>query len=183
MSSSQQNLTPAQNILSKKIGHLSEFMRKHDYSFTHFLVKTEIRASAKHEMGRVALEFIPAGKLIAVIGGVFIDYLDDYIAMPIGSGLWMHQVNNDKKGTINHSCDPNCVMRELNKLTAIRDIQPGEELNIDYGTTVAGKGYPIIEDCKCGSESCRHTITSHDYLKLPEETLSGLALAIKRNEV
>jgi hypothetical protein len=169
--------------LSEKIDKLGQFMEENDYSLTHFLVSTELKNSDKHEMGRIAKEFIPAGTLIAIIGGVFIDYVDQYIAMPLGSGLYMHQVRNNRKGTINHSCDPNCIMRELNKLTAMRDIEIGEELNIDYGTAVAGKGYVTIADCKCGSSKCRHIITSHDYLTLPNEILSGLALAVKRKKL
>jgi hypothetical protein len=74
-------------------------------------------------------------------------------------------------------------MRELNKLTAMRDIEIGEELNIDYGSTVAGKGHVTIAECKCGSSKCRKTITSHDYLSLPEEILSGLAIAVKRKKL
>lgn len=169
--------------LPERIELLGQFMEEHDYSLTHFLVKTELTQSNKHEMGRIALEPIAAGTIIAIIGGVFINYVDQYIAMPLGSGLYMHQVRNNRKGTINHSCDPNCILRELNKLTALRDIAVGEELNIDYGTTVAGKGHVTIADCRCGSPKCRTTITSHDYLSLPEETLSGLAIAVKRKKI
>lgn len=169
--------------LQEKIDQLSNFMDKNDYNLTHFLVPTQLKESDKHGMGRVSTEFIPAGTTIAIIGGVIIDYVDQYIAMPLGLGLYMHQVNNNRKGTINHNCDPNCIMKELNKLTALKDIHPGEELNIDYGSTVAGNGSVTISDCKCGSSNCRHVITSHDYLKMPNEMLSGLAKAVKKKEL
>lgn len=178
MNTGTENLT-----LSEKINKLSNFMKEHNYSLTHFLVNTEIVKSKKHEMGRIAKEFIPAGTTIAIIGGVFIDYVDEYIAMPLGSGIYLHQVNNNRKGTINHSCDPNCIMFELNKLTALRDICINEELNIDYGSTVAGKGGVVIANCKCDTPACRHVITSHDYLTMPEEKLSGLAKVVKQGKL
>lgn len=168
---------------TERLDKFSKFMDDNDYNLSHFLVKTEVRQSDKHEMGRVALEFIPAGTTIAIIGGVLINKPDSYIALPMGSGLYMHQVNNNRKGTINHNCSPNCVMKELNKLTAYTDINIGEELNIDYGSTIAGNGTVMIENCKCGSINCRKVISSHDYLTLPEEILSGLAIAVKQNKI
>ena len=168
---------------AERLEKFSKFMDDNDYNLSHFLVKTEIRNSRRHEMGRVALEDIPAGTTIAIIGGIIIDKSDSYIALPMGSGLYMHQVNNNRKGTINHSCSPNCIMKELNKLTALTDIKAGEELSIDYGTTVAGNGSIIIDGCKCGSSNCRKTITSHDYMTLPEERLSGLSLAVRKSKL
>lgn len=61
----------------------------------------------------------------------------------------------------NHSCNPNCGIRNLFDLTAMRDIMPGEELCWDYDMT---------EDsfwrmhCECGSPHCRRIIGGYRFL-------------------
>jgi len=58
---------------------------------------------------------------------------------------------------INHSCDPNSYMKILYGhilFLALRDIQPGEEITIDYESTL----HPNSKKCTCGSPLCRTTI-------------------------
>src|SRR5258705_5756076 len=58
---------------------------------------------------------------------------------------------------INHSCEPNAFMQILYKhilFIALRDIQPGEEITIDYETTL----HSDKKKCVCGVPSCRGTI-------------------------
>jgi len=55
---------------------------------------------------------------------------------------------------INHSCEPNCETENTRGhiwITAVRDIQEGEELNYDYGFD-----WSVWEDhpCRCGAPSC-----------------------------
>lgn len=52
----------------------------------------------------------------------------------------------------NHSCDPNTSFDGLN-VVALRDIQTGEELTLDYATCYDGRMVPF--DCACGSARCR----------------------------
>ncbi len=55
----------------------------------------------------------------------------------------------------NHSCEPNTFMYTVNKvpyLLAMRDIQKGEELTLEYSLCNAGGQ---VWDCKCGSSDCR----------------------------
>lgn len=52
---------------------------------------------------------------------------------------------------VNHSCKPNIAERERTGY-ALRDIQSGEELTIDYDT-VGSLEEPF--ECRCGSEQCR----------------------------
>ena len=51
------------------------------------------------------------------------------------------------------------------------DIEPGEELTIDYAATAvdqfAGQDFWVL-DCKCGSANCRGRV-SGDFFELPEE--------------
>jgi SET domain-containing protein len=60
---------------------------------------------------------------------------------------------------INHSCEPNAFM----KITyghilfiALRDIEPGEEITIDYESTL----HSNKKRCICGAPSCRGTINN-----------------------
>lgn len=62
-------------------------------------------------------------------------------------------VGGNETAFINHSCDPNAFMRvvpgEKVAIFARRDIQPGEELTIDYRDPY----HPEV--CKCGAANCR----------------------------
>jgi SET domain-containing protein len=58
---------------------------------------------------------------------------------------------------INHSCQPNAYMKNLHGhilFFALRDIQPGDEITVDYEQTLL----PDSKRCRCGAESCRGTI-------------------------
>lgn len=82
---------------------------------------------------------------------------------------------------INHSCQPNAWLDGLN-LVARREIQPGEQISVDYATFCG----PNMEEftCHCGSPACRGTIRGTDYdqpfLSLYESHLSDFIRA-KRN--
>jgi SET domain-containing protein len=58
---------------------------------------------------------------------------------------------------INHSCAPNSFMKILYgyvQFYALRDIRPGEEITIDYETTL----HSDTKRCYCGAQTCRGTI-------------------------
>ena len=58
---------------------------------------------------------------------------------------------------INHSCEPNAYMKILYShilFIALRDIEPGEEITIDYESTL----HSNKKRCICGAPSCRGTI-------------------------
>jgi len=58
---------------------------------------------------------------------------------------------------INHSCEPNAFMQILYGhilFIALRDIRPGEEITIDYESTL----HSNKKRCVCGAPSCRGTI-------------------------
>jgi SET domain-containing protein len=66
---------------------------------------------------------------------------------------------------INHSCEPNAYMKILYDhilFIALRDIEPGEEITIDYESTL----HSNKKRCICGAPSCRGTINRID--KCPE---------------
>ena len=58
---------------------------------------------------------------------------------------------------INHSCSPNAFMKILYDhilFIALRDIEPGEEITIDYEQTL----HSDDKRCICGASTCRGTI-------------------------
>jgi len=66
---------------------------------------------------------------------------------------------------INHACGPNCEADETDDgrvfIKALRDIEPGEELNYDYGLILEGKQTKKVEKefaCHCGTPECRGTM-------------------------
>jgi SET domain-containing protein len=62
-------------------------------------------------------------------------------------------VGGNETAFINHSCDPNAFIRVVSAekvaIFARRDIQPGEELTIDYRDPY----HPEV--CHCGAPNCR----------------------------
>ena len=78
-------------------------------------------------------------------------------------GRWSLDGSKGGNGThyINHSCQPNSYMKILYGhilVLALRDIAPGEELTIDYQSTL----HSDKKRCTCGSPSCRGTINKVD---------------------
>lgn len=57
----------------------------------------------------------------------------------------------------NHSCDPNLFLTGNNVLVAKRNIEPGEELCYDYGTSDTQGNPDTLAGwkCECGSANCR----------------------------
>jgi SET domain-containing protein len=58
---------------------------------------------------------------------------------------------------INHSCEPNAYMKIVYDhilFIALRDIKAGEEITIDYESTL----HSNKKKCTCGALSCRKTI-------------------------
>ena len=58
---------------------------------------------------------------------------------------------------INHCCEPNAFMQVVRGriiIFALRDIEPGEEITLDYGETY----HPDTYRCRCGAPSCRGTL-------------------------
>jgi uncharacterized protein len=66
---------------------------------------------------------------------------------------------------INHSCDPNCEVDEIKGrvwITAIRDIEPGEEITYDYN--LYDGDLDDLSLCSCGAPNCRGSTYSEKEL-------------------
>ena len=120
--------------------------------------------------GVVAQQFIPKDALLGVWSGVI--YIESELAtltpeqkshsVEVEDGLYLvSTVMDEPPDFINHACEPNAGMRGQICIVAMRDIQPGEEINIDYAM-VDTSDYDAFE-CACGADSCRGTIHGEDY--------------------
>jgi len=65
---------------------------------------------------------------------------------------------------INHSCEPNIGMDGQIIFVAMREINPGEELCLDYAMV---RTYDYRMKCQCNTDNCRGWITGDDW-KLEE---------------
>ncbi len=75
-------------------------------------------------------------------------------AIQVGDNRWVgHPVGRN----INHSCDPNCGVKDDIDIVAMRYIKEGEELFLDY-STIEDSDWEMKEDCRCGSLGCRKII-------------------------
>jgi hypothetical protein len=66
---------------------------------------------------------------------------------------------------MNHSCDPNCGIKGKRSVHALRDIEAGEELTLDYSTTEIDPRWRMV--CNCKTAACRGLVGS--ILTLPPE--------------
>jgi len=74
---------------------------------------------------------------------------------------------------LNHSCEPNCAVGVKEKefyIYAIRSIEEGEELTINYNTSE----FNLIDcdcnfECNCGSHSCIKYIKGYSHLNIDQQ--------------
>lgn len=85
-------------------------------------------------------------------------------SVQVEEGLYLAARPYDEPETadyINHSCNPNAGFDGQIVLVAMRDVQPNEEICIDYAMC---DGSPYDEfKCQCGSENCRGRVTGNDW--------------------
>lgn len=126
--------------------------------------KAVVKRTRKFGRGVFAEKAIRRGELIAafdgpIFDGDFDDWTDDLRnhAIQIGAEKW-----RDSKGIarlVNHSCDPNCGIKGLTRIVAMRDIAAGEHITWDYEMTEKSSWWRMR--CRCGSERCRKRIGNH----------------------
>lgn len=85
-------------------------------------------------------------------------------AIQIGPNVW--QDSNGVARYASHSCDPNCGIKNFRDITAMRDIQPGEEITWDYAMTENPEADDLAMTCLCHAPNCRKVIRG--YRHLPE---------------
>ena len=123
-----------------------------------------------HGFGSRAVGVIPAGTSIATFGGTALtrSALSEYDgerrsrSMQVDVNLiFLGPLNREPGDSINHSCEPNCGMRNATTIVAMRDIAAGEELTFDYAMSDASD-YDEF-DCNCGTSLCRGRVRADDW--------------------
>jgi SET domain-containing protein len=109
-------------------------------------------------LGVFATRSYRRGEPVLAFGGPFLssaeiaDYthviqVDDELFLGASGGL---------DDYVNHSCDPNCVLRWAPlslSLVASKSIEAGAEITFDYSTCIDAE--PGLHSCMCGSVRCR----------------------------
>ncbi len=136
--------------------------------------KTEIRESKSQGHGLFSIKKIMKDEIIAIRSGHIVG-LDEAMKLDREVGDFSLQITDDhflcpkKKEElaeiaifINHSCNPNVGMNGQMVYVAIRDIEAGEELCLDYAMAMVTE-YKL--NCSCGSHNCRGIVTGSDWKK------------------
>ena len=76
---------------------------------------------------------------------------------------------------INHSCEPNCGIKNKIKIVAMRDVKKGEWLTFDYDMT---EDSDWVMKCRCGNKNCRKVIRGFRFL--PEERRKKYRVCISK---
>ena len=123
-----------------------------------------------HGFGSRAVGVIPAGTSVATFGGTALTSSDftEYEAerrsrsIQVDTNLiFLGPPTREPGDSINHSCEPNCGMRNATTVVAMRDIAIGEELTFDYAMSDASN-YDEF-DCNCGTSLCRGRVRADDW--------------------
>jgi SET domain-containing protein len=132
--------------------------------------KLEIKPSPIEGRGCFARVHIPRGKKIAEYTGEKISNREAKrragrrrLRICEVNDRWSLDGSRGGNGThyINHSCEPNSYMKIIYDhilLLALRDIRAGEEITLDYHSTL----HSDRKRCTCGAPSCRGTINKVD---------------------
>lgn len=126
--------------------------------------KVKVRHTKKFGRAVYARMKIRKGEVIAAFDGPIYD--DDYEpwtkdmlshAIQIGPLLWRDSAGLARY--VNHSCNPNCGIKDYVKIVAMRSIQPGEEITWDYEMTEKNPTWKMR--CRCGYPKCRRIIGNY----------------------
>lgn len=134
--------------------------------------KAEIKMSNTEGRGLFAKEPISKGEIVSVRGGHIITrQMEAQMEKP--TGYWGYPISDEfvlapfttaevesVMMFLNHSCEPNVGILGQVIFVAMRNIDRGEELTIDYAMFGADKE-PMR--CNCQSSACRGLITDSDW--------------------
>lgn len=131
-----------------------------------------VRDTGSIGFGLVALDLIRRGSTVILFGGTMMSW-DEVCSLPpdlidipfqVADDVFYGVARREDLGVgemINHSCNPNVGFVSEIRLVALRDILPGEDVTMDYGTCTTHESYYLV--CKCGQQCCRGVITGNDW--------------------
>ncbi len=127
--------------------------------------KCEVRQTRGRGRGVFAKENIKKGEEIAAFDGPVYGWWSkkwttDLYNHAIQFERYKWRDSNGIARLLNHSCKPNCGIKNLFRLVAMRNIRKGEELTWDYEMT---ENHPYWRmKCTCNSPKCRKLIGAYD---------------------
>ena len=117
----------------------------------------KIGKSKKHGVGLFSKKNFKRNQLVLVCSGPIITKCSK-LTLPIDYNLFLDL--SDKKNHskfINHSCEPNCGIKNRTQIVAMKNIKKGEEITIDYSMVLYDYDYYNWKGnikCACGSKNC-----------------------------
>jgi hypothetical protein len=81
-------------------------------------------------------------------------------ALPAGIEVARPERPVHEHGALNHACDPNLGWAG-DVLVTLREVEPGEELVVDYAMSVTDPGWFLR--CHCPSYRCRQMVEGTDW--------------------
>lgn len=143
-------------------------------TWSYFNPKCEARENPNGGCAVFARETILKDELVSLWGGRILrgDELDPSMprftqrVLQVDEDLYLLTSETpEPNDCFNHSCEPNLGFIGQIGLTAMRDIEAGEQLTFDYAMS---DGSPYDEfECHCRSANCRGRVTGNDW-KRPE---------------
>jgi len=133
--------------------------------------KARVKNSSIQGIGTFAKKKINKNEVVVVLGGIIVPTSErqEYISLV---GPFGHQISKDfficpssrkelkRIGTFNHSCNPNMGYQDLLTGVAIKNINQGEEIVLDYSFYETSlKSF----ECNCSSINCRRIIKPTDW--------------------
>jgi hypothetical protein len=129
--------------------------------------ETEVRKSSIDALGLFAKRDIPKGVVVAAWGGRILTskeierlpekFRTNY-ALSLYPGFYIAETSEkdlDSADFINHSCEPNCAIKNLLIMVTKRSVRRNEELTADFD---AGAKFGKKAACQCGSKKCRRIV-------------------------
>lgn len=143
---------------------------------TYTSLKVEIRTSKISEKGVFSKEKIKKGELVFDFSGgggkfysskerQFLEKQWRELDIQVDDDLFWGATNDSEMEIgdyLNHSCDPSCGMGGALQIVAMRDIEPNEEITLDYAMS---ESHSFDIECNCRNPLCRGIITGEDWKK------------------
>ncbi len=122
--------------------------------------RIEVKDSKERGSGVYAKEFIPKGSTVSYVDGQIhfaeneseVSLYAENHAIPFHKKLYRNGFNSSSV-LLNHSCEPNCYVKDLFFVTTMRDIKAQEELTYSY-SLFCNSDWKHNGPCLCGSEKC-----------------------------
>lgn len=137
--------------------------RNHGYTAPGTIVKK----SPIHDRGVFAAKNFKRGTVVAAWGGHILtkaeirklpQAISSNYALPVYPGFYIAEISRrelDNADFVNHSCEPNCIIKNSLVMITRRSIKKGEELTCDFDH---GIGVGRRTRCHCGSRKCKRIV-------------------------